>query len=93
MFWDKKSYKPPKKTLYDFFMYLFNLYYERRAMWGYWRENHNLCTTTMEYPSKKLIKRYNLNPADIHGFSWWLMEQYFEGNLILKQKEDVQSIK
>lgn len=38
------------------------------------------------YPSKAIVKRYNL---DTHNYStmtvWWLMEQYFKGNLILKE--------
>lgn len=87
-----KDYKPPRKTLWHFFWYCVELFRNENSMIGYIRENGNVCEDWGRRPSKKLMKRYNLK-YDSTLFHWWLMEQYFEGNLILKEKKDVQPIK
>lgn len=78
------TYKPPRKTLWDFFWHFVNLNTERNSMIGYIRENAP-CDAFMKRPSKKLITRYNIKP-DQELLHWWLLEQYIEGNLIEKEK-------
>lgn len=85
---DMKDYKPPRKTLWHFFWYFVNLYKESESMFGYMRENWNVCEDMQKLPSKKILKRYNIKYDQSNLFLWWLLEQYFEGNLI--KKEDVQ---
>lgn len=85
---DLKPYKPPKKTLWHFFWHFVNLNTENNSMIGYIRENAS-CDSFLKRPSKKLIRRYNIRP-DQELLHWWLLEQYLEGNLIEKPKEDVQ---
>lgn len=36
-------------------------------------------------PSRSVLKQYNLGYGDCNPFIWWLMEQYFKGNLERKQ--------
>lgn len=82
------KYKPPRKTLWHFFWHFVNLNTENNSMIGYIRENAG-CDTFLKRPSKKLMKRYNIRP-DQELLHWWLLEQYIEGNLIEKPKEDAQ---
>lgn len=35
-------------------------------------------------PSISVLKQYDLGYSDCNTFVWWLMEQYFEGNLLMK---------
>lgn len=79
------NHKPPRKTLWDFFWHFVNLNTERNSMIGYIRENAG-CMNWNKHPSKKIIKRYNLR-TDQDLLHWYLLEQYFEGNLIEKPKE------
>ena len=83
-----EKYKPPRKTLWHFFWHFVNINTERNSMLGYIRENGG-CDIWLKRPSKKIIKRYNIN-TDQDLLHWWLLEQYFEGNLIEKPKEDAQ---
>lgn len=82
------SYKPPRKTLWHFFWYIVDLLREENSMIGYIREKGG-CTNWTKRPSGKIIKRYNLR-TDRDLLHWYLLEQYFEGNLIEKPKEDAQ---
>lgn len=47
----------------------------------------NIKNTFQMIPSKALVRRYGLNVYNNRGrgFVWWLMEEYFKGNLILKK--------
>lgn len=80
--------KPQKKTLWHFFWHIVDLFNERNSMIGYIRENSS-CIAYTKRPSKKIIKRYNLK-TDQDLLHWWLLEQYAEGNLIEKPKDNVQ---
>lgn len=80
--------KPPRKTLWDFFWHFVNLNSEHNSMVGFIRENAG-CMNWNKFPSKKIIKRYNLR-TDQDLLHWYLLEQYFEGNLVEKPKEDAQ---
>ncbi len=35
-------------------------------------------------PSISVLKQYNLDYSNCNTFIWWVMEQYFEGNLLIK---------
>lgn len=40
------------------------------------------------FPSPKLLRKYKIKFGDANGFIWWLMEEYFKGNLELKNDGD-----
>lgn len=79
------------KTLFDFLMHYRDSEKELSNMCSYiyenWYEKH-MCEP-MKYPSKKIIRRYNLNRYSQNQFTWYLLEQYFKGNITIN--EDVQS--
>lgn len=57
---------------------------ESTCMHGFIRENSS-CTDLNLAPSKKIIKRYNL-PMSSNLLVWYLLEKYFNGELVEKQK-------
>ena len=50
----------------------------------------NGCDELNTWPSKKIMNRYGMRGkmGGIHGLAWYLLEQYFEGNITIKK--DVQ---
>jgi hypothetical protein len=77
--------------LYDIFQHYIEADREQRALRGYIWENSD-CSDYRKMPSKKIFwKRYGLRPENINGLAWYLLEQYFKGNITIK--EDVQSVK
>lgn len=64
--------------------------YERRSMINFIRENtKNMNDRGKEIP-KYIRKRYGIYPDRMSpGLAWYLLDQYFKGNIIIK--EDAQS--
>lgn len=64
---------------------------EITAMKAYIREQisyseHASCSDLSEYPSRKIRMRYWLRTNCV-GLAWYLLEQYFKGNITIKKDE------
>lgn len=64
---------------------------ERLSMMGYIRE-HSDCSDFQKIPSKKILRRYLINYESNTTLAWYLLEQYFNGNITIKDDEKLQSI-
>lgn len=48
------------------------------------------CDFMVKSPKRKMKSKYGLNSQYMNHLVWWILEQYEEGNLIEKPKEDAQ---
>lgn len=92
--WFKRLFQGDRlnRNEYTLGRFVWSLYYARKEhedLSGYIRENAS-CHTLTALPSKKLRQRYGMRYEQINTFAWWLLEQYFEGNLIEKPKDEPQ---
>jgi hypothetical protein len=84
---DLKDKKPKRKNIWDLFWHLIRVHNEINSLTGFKRENFS-CEHYNLLPSSELRKRYNLNYEYSDPLVWWLLENYFNGNLVLKEKEN-----
>ena len=87
----KERYKPKVKTLYDFFHWYYITEREVMAMGSYIQENSD-CGDMDKKQSGTLKLRYNLRGVPILGLAWYLLEQYFKGNITIKDELDSETL-
>lgn len=92
IFAPKNEYKA-RYTLYDVVWHYIWAEREHNAMRGYIRENQSCGDMRMMASGKILKRRYGLDPSLVNGLAWYLLEQYFKGNIIIKNDEELQSVK
>lgn len=78
--------RPKRKNIWDLFWHIVGIHNDRNSMRGFMRENFT-CEMLNKQPSKELIKRYNLRYDHSEPFVWWLLENYFNGNLTEKKDD------
>jgi hypothetical protein len=88
----KNEYRPKVYTLYDFFMHYRDAEKQVGDMHSYvyenWKDKH-MCDP-QPFPSRHLMRRYSMSyNRGMQPFTWYLLEQYFKGNIIIK--EDVKT--
>lgn len=83
----EETYKPKVRTLYDFFMMFIYARHEQTSMRGYIRELSE-CGDYNKFPSKKIMRRYFLNLGECNALAWYLLEQYFKGNITIKNDDE-----
>lgn len=44
-------------------------------------------------PSKTLMRSHGVYQDRMTGFIWWVLEQYFKGNITIRKDEELQSVK
>lgn len=91
MNWFKKKkpkYKPRIKTMYDFFRWFYVAEREVMAMGSFIQENSD-CGDMNKIASDKIRHRYNLREIPILGLAWYLLEQYFKGNITIKEENEL----
>lgn len=74
------------KTMYDFFSRIYQNDMEYRCMARYIRENMS-CDDYEKKPSRVLIRRYGLDYYTGNSLAWLLLEKYFSGEIIIKEKD------
>lgn len=84
----KREYYPKQRGLFDFFMIYTDADHEIRSMHQFIREQNRFtdygsCDLFRLGASKQVRFRYGLNQFHV-GMAWYLLEQYFKGNITIK---------
>lgn len=83
-----KRYEPKIYGLYPILNRYIMCEREHNAMHGYIWENSG-CDAFNKMPSKKLlVKRYGLSYENSNNLAWYLLEQYFKGNIEIKDEKN-----
>lgn len=85
---EKPKYKPKVKTLYDFFHWFYVSEHEVMAMGSFIQEKSDCCGSELK-PSDEIKRRYNLRHIPQLRLAWYLLEQYFKGNITIKKEDEL----
>jgi hypothetical protein len=78
--------RPSIKPTQSDWQLAFNAMWEKRALFGYVRANSD-CTQRQMMPSKQLMREYSLHPGTDNMEVWAILEKYFNGELVEKDRK------
>lgn len=84
-----------RKSHYTLGSFLWSMYWTRMEDNSLYQYEARLwqklgCDAMIRTPRGKTRSAYNLNSEHMHHLVWWVLEQYFEGNLIEGPKDEPQ---